>query len=67
MIRRKVATEVIVPIFNDKMPSKKVTAAVVVRAIMPRENLEQIKPAAMNITADMASNGSINAGNNRYL
>lgn len=55
MIRRKLTIEVNVPIFSDKVKIRKVTVMVVVKAIMPRENLEQIKPAAMNITADIAS------------
>jgi hypothetical protein len=55
IIKRKLAIEAINPIFNDKMKRRKVTMIVVVKEIMPRENLEQIKPAAMNIAADIAS------------
>lgn len=55
MIIRKIIIEVIVPVFSDKIKRRKVTTLVVVRAIAPRENLEQINPAAMNIAADAAS------------
>ena len=55
MIRRKVTTEVMIPLFIDKIKRRKVTRMVVVKAMRPRENLEQIKPAIMNMPADIAS------------
>ena len=55
MIRRKLATEVVVPILNERMKRRKVAIRVVEKAIMPREKREQKKPAAMNINADRAS------------
>lgn len=55
MIIRKVAIEVIIPIFNDKTKRRNVTAMVVTKAMMPREDLEQTKPATINIPAETAS------------
>ena len=55
IISKKLIVEVMTPMFNDRIKRRGATIAVVVKAMMPRENLEQIKPAAMNITADIAS------------
>ncbi|ROM49081.1 hypothetical protein BK648_12910 [Pseudomonas poae] len=55
IIKRKIAIEAFVPISSDKIKRREVTMAVVVDAIIPRENLEQINPANMNMIAEMAS------------
>jgi len=46
MIRRKLATEVVVPIFNERMKRRKVAIRVVEKAIMPREKREQKKTSS---------------------
>ncbi|BDB19413.1 hypothetical protein cym2001_27780 [Pseudomonas sp. CYM-20-01] len=55
MIKINTATEESVPVFKDRVKSSAVTMRVVVTAITPSVNLEQIYPATINMAADMIS------------